>query len=386
MRKKLLVNNSEKCLCGSGKTFKDCCKSKINDYINITEDIFKNPHRINHKLQQQMKLTDFKICFHPDKANCRGYIKGAHALQNNGVLSLIAEDGHVMVTDPLNKIREGFILHKLSKNDATTFYGFCHYHDTEIFKEIETVPYTNQLKQNFLYAYRAFMYLFHKRVRLLKACEDVFKEFPALATMQKFIDKYRDEEFFLTDDLSYKADFDDAFINSNFDILESYVYEFKDRYDFAVTTSFTPAYDLKGKQIDGDYTDNTRLSSVFVTAFPTKTNFYFILSCLKRDYKNLQSYFNQIKDLNEEELKIFLNNVLPTYTSNIILSPRLWNRWTIFSKKEYEKMIAADYGQLDKVLSGKPPFESNEEYLKALDIKNGINDMMAEQKYDLFKI
>lgn len=47
-----------------------------------------------------------------------------------------------------------------------------------------------------------------------------------------------------------------------------------------------------------------------------------IVSCLKEDYKILEIYFNQIKAL-EGKLKIFLNNVFPAYSENIVLSPRV---------------------------------------------------------------
>ena len=78
--------------------------------------------------------------------------------------------------------------------------------------------------------------------------------------------------------------------------------------------------------------EKERHKSVFITAFPTEDKFYIILSCLNRDYDALKNYIEQIKNLSIEKLKIFINNLLPTYIENIVLSPRLWDCWTTFLK------------------------------------------------------
>lgn len=387
MGRTLKIKNSEPCLCGSGKAFKNCCKSKINNNKNIAEDILNNPNRINNMMFQMLRSTDFKVCFHPDKAKCKLPIKNAHTLQNNGVLSIIAEENHVMVTNLFNKIRTGFITDRLSKNEATTFYGFCEYHDSAIFKEIETVPYDKQIKQNFLFAYRACAQEFHKKARQVKSMQLIFRDNPAIVFMPEFVESYRNVMLSYSDVNEYMTIFNNAFTKNNFDILDNYVFEFNKRYDFAVTTTFNPVCDLNGKEINDIYSNNKeRLKSVFLSAFPTQNSFYMILSCLKDDNKILETYFNQIKAFDEDKLKIFLNNALPTYSENIVLSPRLWNKWTNFSKKEYEKIVAGEIGQFDKLISGKAPFDSIEECMQGIMIKNGVNDMMTIQKYNLFKV
>ena len=52
MGKNIKINNSEPCLCGSGKKFKDCCKKKMfTSSTPYSEDILNNPQRINAILQ-----------------------------------------------------------------------------------------------------------------------------------------------------------------------------------------------------------------------------------------------------------------------------------------------------------------------------------------------
>ncbi len=49
---------------------------------------------------EKMRASMEKCCLHPDKANCNGKIKSAHALQNNKIISLLAGvDRHVYMLD-----------------------------------------------------------------------------------------------------------------------------------------------------------------------------------------------------------------------------------------------------------------------------------------------
>lgn len=381
------IKNSDLCLCGSGKLFKSCCKGKVNMCKkNYEDDVLNNPNRLNHLLQQKMKATDYKICFHPEQDKCKLPIKNAHTLQNNGVLSIVAEKNHVMVTDLFNKVRGGSVIRKVSKNDATTFYGFCEYHDSVIFKDIELIEYNNQIKQNFLYAYRTCAQEYHKKTRAIKVLQQCFKDNPGVFYMEGFIENYRYTELSYFDVKSYMDKFDKSLINNNFDVLENYVFEFSDIYDFAVTTMFNPAYDLVGNEINDLYsTEKENLKSIFLSIIPTKNKFYMILSCLREEYSKLEAYFNQVKNLNEQELKVFLNNVLPTFSENIVLSPRLWERWTPFSKREYEKIINGGIGEFEKIISGGMPYESIDDFVYGMQVKDGMNNMMTKQRYDLFK-
>lgn len=385
---KFKVKNSELCLCGSGKKFNSCCKGKIlNCKSTIKEEILKNPQRINHMIQQKFKNTDFKVCLHPKKDECKKPIKNAHTLQNNGVLSIIAENDHVMVTDTFNKIREGSILKKVSKNQATTFYGFCEYHDSVVFSEIETAEYIGSQKQNFLFAYRACAQEYHKKIRSIKSIQQTFRDNPSILLAPYFYENYKSVELSYNDVKETIDIFNDAFMRDDFNILENYVYKFDKVYDFAVTTMFAPTYDLKGKQLTDIYsTDEERLKSIFVSFIPTKDNSYMIISCIKEDYEHFKGYINQIKSLDEEKLKIFLNNLLPTYSENIVLSPRLWTKWTPFSQKKYEEVLEGGTGEFDKLLSGESPFDSYEDFIKSMAIKNGICNMLEAPKYNLFKL
>ncbi|WP_294126205.1 SEC-C domain-containing protein [uncultured Clostridium sp.] len=380
------IKNRE-CFCGSGKKFKSCCMSKINSQKKIVSDeVLSNPNRLNQLLFERLKSTDYKTCFYPEKEKCKKPIKNAHTLQNNGILSLISENGHVRIYDLLNKVRKGTSTKEVSKNSATTFYGFCEYHDSVVFKEIELLPYTASEKQNFLHAYRTCAQEYHKKNRMLKAIQNCFKDNPIVVNIPGFIESYENMELSFKDVEKYMNIFNEAFKNNDFNILESYVYKFDQMYDFAVTTMFNPTFDINGKMLNDIYSkDEERLKSVFISILPTQTNSFFIISYLKEDFEHFKEYLEKIKAFTDDQLKIFLNNLIPTYSENIVLSPRLWDKWTPFSRREYEKVINGEIGDFSKLISLELPFDSLEDYIEGLMIKNGANDMMKKPKYDLFK-
>lgn len=386
MGKNIKINNSEPCLCGSGKKFKECCKSKIfTSSTPYSEEILNNPQRINAILQKILDSTDFKVCMYPEKSQCKMPIKNAHTLQNNGVLSTISESGHVMITDILDKVRNGSILKKVSKNKATTFYGFCEYHDTYLFQDIEIKEYNNEIKQNFLYAYRMVAQEYHKKERTISSIQNCIKDNPSILQSSILVENYRMMDLARGDVRELMNIFNEAFVSQNFDILHSYVYKFNQQYQFAVTTMYVPASTLDGEEIVDIYSkEKDRLPSAFLTVIPTNNCSYFIMSCLKIDYPKIIKYFDEIENLEENKLKCFLNWTLPTYSENIILSPKLWDSWNAESKKEYERIITGMGGDFEKMLNQENPFDSFEELQTAIKTQFGIINIYENPKYDLF--
>lgn len=121
--------------------------------------------RIEHKLSQSWKETNFEECLFNNE-NCKGRIKVAHSVQNNRILNRISEAGHLYTIE--GRVNRGSFkpdFKKISKNKASTFTGFCDYHDNVIFKPIETGLYEDNKEQNFLFSYRSFCIAYHKIVR-----------------------------------------------------------------------------------------------------------------------------------------------------------------------------------------------------------------------------
>ena len=96
----------------------------------------------------------FKECLHPEAPeNCHGDIIKAHSVQKSGSLRKIAENGHVL-TPVIDFYSNKFNMQKIGINKASTFTGFCKFHDNELFSPIEDRPLELIRHHAFLIAYR----------------------------------------------------------------------------------------------------------------------------------------------------------------------------------------------------------------------------------------
>ena len=107
-------------------------------------------------------FTSQKYCSVPEgmKEHCSKKIIKAHTVSKSGCLAEISDEtNHVLGLKPslssLNKNSGIVHLEKIGINRASTFGGFCSFHDKELFSPIEDNEFVYTEEQCFLLAYRA---------------------------------------------------------------------------------------------------------------------------------------------------------------------------------------------------------------------------------------
>ncbi len=134
------IGRNAPCPCGSGKKYKKCCLNKGKEQY-LAEAIM-------YSFQNIKRESQIKRCLHPNSSECSDRIVKAHAIQNNRILNKIGESGMVVTMD-------GTMHHLFQTSDvkgrsiATTFTGFCSYHDKTVFQEIEDKEFVASKKQIF---------------------------------------------------------------------------------------------------------------------------------------------------------------------------------------------------------------------------------------------
>lgn len=383
------IDNNEPCPCGSNLLYKNCCKKSTKQNYLFTDDILHNGKRISKIMNDLYKKTDFKTCLYPIKSECEKSIKEAHTLQDNGVLSLLCDEHqNVMVANPLKISYENTAIVPVSRHNATTFYGFCSYHDSKVFSPIETKPYIHSDEQNFLFAYRALAQEYHKKTRLKKSMQISFKENPSCLTIPEVVANYRLQMLAVQDSEMIKEIFDNAILSSQNDILETLVIPYVGQLAFSTTFMCSLAYDLRYRMINDPYSfDSKRQKPLFLSAISGQQTSYFIFSCLKQDYSEYENFFNDLNNMEIDKFRMFINNFIPLYTENIILSPALWNSWTRFSKRKFESLIIGDTSELDNILSGEydKPL-TPEEMLHTIAVRTKTHSLFDNPHFDLFKL
>jgi hypothetical protein len=275
-------------------------------------------------------IAKSKFCWHPEAgsttcsidAGGNIHVSAAHSIQNNGVLSKLVEDGHVMsyVFDNGEIIGKEF-----GKNRASIFWGFCNKHDA-IFNSIETQPYTNTPEQNFLFAYRGFVVSSHKKIEV--------------ASWINFGEQSDN------DIKENKRIFDEAILKNNYAIIHTEVFELPSFYPIAVSSAFYLDFDFEGNPIKHS---EERMEDVYVTLYPADKTTYFLLSYFEIDTILYGELGNQLRKRNK--LKSDITMLIAAHTDNVFFNPVYYKTFI----QKYEKILKeimfqtqADYGVVGK--------------------------------------
>ncbi|MCM3711062.1 SEC-C domain-containing protein [Sporosarcina luteola] len=356
----LQIDPYEPCPCGSDKKYKFCCYQKAREEMHKNrEELSHSDDRLNHMAQQRWGEADFEVCFGFDKEKCKPLIKGAHSIQNNRVLNRISKDGHLYhIGSKLTKSGPYPILKKISRNKASKFFGFCDYHDTEIFKPIELKDYSQEPIENYLFAFRSLTLEYHRKIRVLNQLRDNFKSFPSATLDPMSVNFYRtallDFEDYSKDYNSFKKDY----LERNFNGLRTVYRKLDFEIGFATSSAFTVQYDYKGKQINDIYFDKSvdKMPSIYVNVYPIESGTNIIISYLVEDESVYKDYFDQLESLTNEELVSHLNFLIIEYTENVFFSPELVEAMT---EKEEDSLLRSFASSLDILEKFKLELEQN---------------------------
>lgn len=146
------LGRNDKCWCGSGLKFKRChLNREYEEAISKSEAI-----------KVSNKITSRECCMVPDALNhqCSDKIISAHTVSKSGSLGAIADStNHVkglrISLPTLIKNNGRLRPEKIGIKQASTFKGFCSYHDNSLFSCIEDCEFTGTEQQCFALAYRA---------------------------------------------------------------------------------------------------------------------------------------------------------------------------------------------------------------------------------------
>ncbi|MBC9786325.1 hypothetical protein H1S01_17845 [Heliobacterium chlorum] len=158
------INPYDECPCHSGYKFKFCCMLKPTA-ISTEKDLKRWLGKTNGDIWNYNDIKNPVCCYN----GCTEESIGSHAIQKNRYLSMIS-DANQNVFRYICMFRNGKMspyLKKESINEATTFYGFCQPHDSEIFKIIEgSKPITFSIEQKYALVYRSLSYAYNKLYRI----------------------------------------------------------------------------------------------------------------------------------------------------------------------------------------------------------------------------
>jgi hypothetical protein len=245
------MGRNERCWCGSGRKWKRChFEREQQSPLNFSQQI----HAIHEEFGKGR-------CLHPAAGplTCSGWPIRAHTIQKKGGLGAIAEDGHVI------SLRSGFerlrhnegnlILAKMGVNKASTFFGFCGQHDSEMFRPIEVARITLTHDTAFLLSFRALAYENLQKEAALRIINilrelDRGKSFEEQCYAQDYVNMVAEgTRRGLADLARWKADYDRAFMARSYSQYQFYCVAFAELPPVVACGAFYPEFDFSGKPL-----------------------------------------------------------------------------------------------------------------------------------------
>lgn len=248
---KEVMGRNELCWCGSRKKWKKCHRDRhLQQEVPIG------------KLMKEMYQSQIQgTCLHPEasKESCSNRVIKAHTIQRAGGLSAIAEEGHVISPkkgfENIFKNNGEITPAPIGIGNASTFMGFCSYHDNALFEPIENSAFTLNHEAAFLLAFRALAYEYLTKMNSIKTIEiqrdlDKGKDFQRQVDIQNYLHAHLAGTTRGMKDLEgWKAKYDKIFLIKNFESMPHYAVEFDGKLPFVCSGGFHPEVDFEGNKL-----------------------------------------------------------------------------------------------------------------------------------------
>jgi hypothetical protein len=266
-----------------------------------------------------------KTCFAAD-GNCSSTIVKAHSIQNNRILTRLADNGEVIqLKHDIRKEEFEIAPMLVGRRVASVATNFCGMHDANIFLPIEQHNYTpGDFQQEFLFAYRAYAREYHVKLEQAIMFKYALKKLDTTSGKEVIADGLQGTEIALKEMEPYRTIFNQARQRSDFTQIHTYRAEFRLPCPIAASSSFALEHDLNDRLVNDLGDLNTSLKPLMLTAFPQDTKTHVLISCFRKDKKDYACIPKQILSRTKAEQKIIISNIILAHVENLFVSPSWW--------------------------------------------------------------
>ena len=302
-------------------------------HLNRAQEKPAQEYEIKNELQ---KIFNQKYCLHPNASprTC-GTIVKAHTIQRKGGLNRIARNGHVynfLLGSHHTKDNDAGVAQPelIGINEASTFTGFCTFHDNKTFEPIEKYTFESNQHHAFLLAYRAICREFYENASA-----------PEMIAPFRTLDKGRSlsEQVDLQETLNnakasfesgfkeiqtYKTAYDSALQRSDFSEVRFYVVRFDCIPDLLCNGATQPQYDFQGTLLQDLLTFGTLPDHISFSLIPIDSGGAAVFSWLGEN-KTSEKLVRSLASLSDDLLPHAIVRFTFEYFENIFASPSWWD-------------------------------------------------------------
>lgn len=291
---------NDPCWCGSGLKYKMC-------HLRREDQTPENPFKIRKNFFDLQK-QEFCFC-ELDAENCSDVYAASHSISKSGSLKLIAERSHVAAIEGSfhfvggsEALYKSLRVAEISANKASTFRGFCSFHDAKLFAQLDRLDFRDPAIFFWQLFYRAVAYEkyskiiavdFSDQVRLLDKGANNFVQ--QQVQFEANLAKWSNGEGLKKLDFLMKS-LESIWEAQSLDQI-SYSYFLSDRrLPFAGVGCFQPSMNMDGHPLqrvnlilpEELFQFSPPIHSVCIAAIPMKLSTLLSLCCLRREAKATQ--------------------------------------------------------------------------------------------------
>jgi len=277
------LGRNQPCWCGSGMKFKKCHLNRQADEPVNKEEIYK----------QLNNFYGHKVCSAPDslKNECTDKIIKAHSVSKSSSLKEISKEGHVLTTFKCLTTSENNLKiepKKIGINKASTFTGFCSFHDKSLFSPIEDEEFEITKLNCFLVAYRSVareLFVKNRVSSTLNFIKNTDKgknihDQKYIQSRHKYLNTNND---LTTSDLKHiKSEFDRCFQSNEFSAIHHLVFTLNEAPKVMASAVVGPTLDFQGNKLQTFSEDPNQIPDyLMINVFSSSGTGYILLSWLE---------------------------------------------------------------------------------------------------------
>lgn len=271
-----------------------------------------------------------KLCLAPFEDCSSTYVR-AHTISKERHLRKIAEKGHVEAYKANLWNRDNTVsIGAIGIKEASAFYGFCSKHDTELFFDIDNLPYSSSPKQNFLFAYRGIAkeyYSSEAQLSCILTPEETMEIEPYLDPFETIIQyELKKGSFELRHDEVYqlKNRYDNTLRHETYSEMSHFCISFENTPTLVVSSVFSPWYDFEGNQLQ-DFGNRERpLNTLAVNVVPVENGGVAIFSYFSKDWDGPKQFVDSLKAVSKSDVTDTIINLIFSNFTNLACNPSWW--------------------------------------------------------------
>ena len=288
--------------------------------------------RLSDYLKKQKTLSEKGRCLHYDAgSNCSDTISQAHSIQRkNKSLDAIALHGNVyMFSAEIGGLKKSqgrlFIKKNCGIKKVSTFPGFCHHHDEELFMPIDRQILIPTDQQVTLYAYRSLcreLFVKENAYNLIESQLPMMKG----TVRQVYYERQKGMAFGLKNLKRHKKYYDNALKNKTYHDVRYVLFLLGGKPCIAFSGLFFPDYDFLGRKLQNLGDHNSQLDLITFCTAPVEDGWGILFAWHKSSSNVCIEFMRSLATAgyNDGCLADLLLRLAISNCENLALAPKWW--------------------------------------------------------------